>query len=476
MKELSKKNKRKIKNNYRKRKKIVILGAGSLAFGLQTLVWLMRTDALKGMELMLVDVDTYKLERIFNLAKLLNDRWNANMKVNSSTKFKDSLTEADYIVITVTRDREKCWIRDIEMAKKYNISHVGENGGPGAFIHTARNLSIIFPILEEINNHCPNAFILNFTNPMQRICTAINKISSNRFMGLCHQIEYSYFILGIAFAKELNIEVKSDILYDWSSDSEKANKYHEIIDKSRESFDIRTAGLNHFTWLLDIREKNTDKSIYNLCIEKLRSLPDWAEPLSQNVFKIFDYFPIAGDNHISEYMSYTSDLSSGTYAQYKIENFDFDWYNVRKKRLWKKLDNIINGRENIDCLLQERSEKVEIIFSALEKNSNLYLESVNIPNNGCITNLPKGAIVDIPGIIGANGITGLAIGDLPGTVAELCRRQLIINDMTVEAILKGDRKLVYQLFALDPMVNNLNTAVKLADEYIKVNKDYLITF
>ena len=156
--------------------------------------------------------------------------------------------------------------------------------------------------------------------------------------------------------------------------------------------------------------------------------------------------------------------------------YDFKWSYRRRDKMWKDIEMMISGEREVDYLKNARSERAEIIIEHIEKNSNLYESSVNIPNKGCIKNLPDDAIVDVPGVITGNGIIGLAIGDLPKPIAELCNRQLILNDLTVQAVIDGNIKLVYQLFALDPMINNLDTAVNLADEYIKANIKYLPSF
>jgi len=434
-------------NQVKTRKKIVVIGAGSASFGLSTLVGIMRTKALYGMELALVDINVDSVNRIKKLAEILNEKWNANIIISATSNRKEVLPGADYIVISIAIDREECWKSDYKIALKYNISHCAENGGPAGFIHSARNISLILPILEDINKLCPNAFLLNFTNPMQRVCTAINKVSSIKFVGMCHQIYFGYFILGMAFAKELGINIKEDPRF-----------------------------VNHFTWMLDVREKETGRDIYGVLKKKMNDLPPEFEPLTQELFKIFDYIPVAGDCHIAEYLPYTGDLYSETFKKFDIQMYDFKWSCRRRDKMWKDIEMMISGEREVDYLKNARSERAEIIIEHIEKNSNLYESSVNIPNKGCIKNLPDGAIVDVPGVITGNGIIGLAIGDLPKPIAELCNRQLILNDLTVQAVIDGNIKLVYQLFALDPMINNLDTAVNLADEYIKANIKYLPSF
>jgi alpha-galactosidase/6-phospho-beta-glucosidase family protein len=134
------------------------------------------------------------------------------------------------------------------------------------------------------------------------------------------------------------------------------------------------------------------------------------------------------------------------------------------------------GRESIEPLRHAASERHEFIIAALLGNTHSYEEAVNIPNRGYIPNLPDGAIVEVPGIVAASGVTGLHVGPLPAPIAELCRRQLVINDMLVDAFATGDRRLVYQLFAIDPMVHDLDTAQRLADDLIAAHRAHLPMF
>ena len=146
-------------------KKIVIIGAGSAEFGLKTLAGIMRTKAFNGIELALVDTNEENIKKMKKLAEIINDKWQSNMKIIATTNRREVLNDADSVIISIAVNREEFWKRDYEIALKYGISHRGEDGGPGAFALTARNLFIILPILDDIKELCPNTFILNFTKP-----------------------------------------------------------------------------------------------------------------------------------------------------------------------------------------------------------------------------------------------------------------------------------------------------------------------
>lgn len=467
-----------MKDNLIKRKKIVVIGAGSASFGLETLTGIMKTKTCNGMELALVDINLDGLNMIKKLADLLNKKWNSNMKVSSTDNRKNVLPNADYVIISFAFDREKLWKKDREIALNYNIYHHAECGGPGGFIHLARNMSVMMPILEDIKKFCPNAFILCYTNPMHKLCTVINKLCNNKFTGISHADGIGYFILTTIFSKEYDIKLREDPGFLWE---EKAITYFEKMgDIGKSLFEYKAAGMNHFTWMLDIREKGTGKDLYGLLRKKVENgeLPNTFEPLTQELIKIFNYVPVESDNHIVEYLPNSSNSPTGMVKKYDIQLYDFNWSNRVRKLMWKNIELMVQGKKDIEWLKNERSEKAEIVIKAMETNTDSYECCVNIPNKGCIANLPENCIVQVPGIINSNGVTGLAMGDLPKPIASLVSRAILLNEMSVEAVITGNIKKVYQLFTIDPICSNLdlNTIKKMADDYINTYLKYLPTF
>lgn len=158
-------------------KKIVVIGAGSSEFGLDSLAGIMRTEGLFGSELALVDIDLDKLRVLEKLAHRMNREWQAEMTVRATTRREEVLADAGFVILSVAVDREEAWERDHQIGLRHGITHYAENGGPAAFTHACRNLALILPILKDIEAHCPHAHLLTFTNPLTRICTAVSRLS-----------------------------------------------------------------------------------------------------------------------------------------------------------------------------------------------------------------------------------------------------------------------------------------------------------
>ena len=455
-------------------RKIVVIGAGSAEFGSQSLYGIMQTEGLHGFELYLVDIDPEKLELISRLAERMNRDLGADMRIYSTTERKEALEDAGFLILSIAIEREDLWLKDYQLALKYGVNHYAENGGPAAFTHSCRNLAAIGPILQDIEKLCPEAVLLNFTNPMQRICTAIQRLSKVRIIGICHQITFGYFILGVLFQKQLGLSFPKDFRFEWTDEA--VELWFTTAKEVAKALEIAAAGINHFTWMLSVKERSSGRDLYPELKKKLGNLPESFEPLTQELFRIFDVMPVPGDCHLTEYVPYTSDQREKTWERYDIQFYDLQWGKRRREEGLRRIREVLAGREKLDALRPIISERAEILIDAIANNRHLYEEALNIPNRGYITNLPDGAMVEVPGIVTSEGPTGLVVGDLPEAIAALCRRQISINELTAEAFRKGDRRLVHQLFAIDPMIQDPLVAVKLADEYLALYKDYLPTF
>ena len=189
--------------------KITVIGAGSASFGENTLAALMRSKKLRGSHLALVDRNAQSLDIVHRLANRLNKEWDSNFTISAHTNHKDALDGANFVVSAIeVGPREELWKSDYDITLKYGVHQpYAENGGPGGFIHAARNIMPLMEIVRDMEQACPDAWFINFTNPMVRICDAVNRHSKIKVVGLCHQIYAGYGMVGVALAKELGIQV-----------------------------------------------------------------------------------------------------------------------------------------------------------------------------------------------------------------------------------------------------------------------------
>src|SRR5687767_1399163 len=193
--------------------KITVIGAGSASFGENTLSAIMRSKKLRGSTLALVDRNADSLAIVSRLADRLNREWDARFTITSHTNHEEALPDSRFVVNAIeVGARENLWRNDFEIPLKYGVRQpYAENGGPGGFAHAARNIGPIMHIAHHMEEACPDAWFINFTNPMIRICDAVNRHSRIKAVGLCHQIYVGYIMVGVALAKDLGIEVPEEL-------------------------------------------------------------------------------------------------------------------------------------------------------------------------------------------------------------------------------------------------------------------------
>ncbi len=451
--------------------KIVIIGAGSASFGLENLGGIMKHRDLEGSTLVLIDINKDNLALITALAHRMNQKWNSKMTILSTTDRKKELTNADFVVLSVAVDREETWMKDHEIGKKYNIWHYAENGGPGSFGHTARGLAFIMPILDDIHDLAPDSWLINFTNPLPRIHYAAN-YAKVRCVSYCHGIWHGYGILGRILAMDLKITEYLDWVFEWTDES--YVKQRLFIKEAVANYDVKAAGLNHFTWMIDIRRQETGEDLYPLVREKIADLPANFEPLTQHMFDVFGLLPVPGDCHITEYLPYTATKENWT--KFDIKLYNFEWGLRSRKQMWNTIRDMVNGTQSLDKLLLNPFDRGEHIIAGIYSNTNTYEPALNITNNGTISNLPNDAVVEVPVTLNRMGAFGIRMGELPEAIAALCHREISIAKLITKASIEGDREAALQAFALDPMINDLNLAEKILDDFLQVHKKYLPQF
>ena len=332
--------------------KIVVIGAGSASFGENTLSALLRSKKLRGSTLVLVDRNVDSLDIVYRLANRLNDEWDAQFKLSAHTNHKDSLDGAEFVISAIeVGPREELWKSDFEIPLKYGVRQpYAENGGPGGFAHAARNIGPLMEIVHDMEEICPDAWLINFTNPMARIVDAVNRYSAIRAVGLCHQIYVGYAFVGLVLAKELGIDVP-DGLEGMHADFRQHALREQITRQTKALVEITAAGLNHFTWILYIRNRETGENLYPLFKERFASFDPKFEPLTRDIFDAFGLFPVPGDTHLSEYLPWVSDPVTKPWEKYNLRLYDWDmWAGLRDFSL-DRLNDMADGHLTIDGLL-----------------------------------------------------------------------------------------------------------------------------
>ena len=453
--------------------KIVLIGAGSVIFGPALLSDIFQCKELSGCTIGLCDISADGLHLITQLAHRLNQEWDSGMHIIASTDRKELLPDAEFAIVSIAVDRERLWRQDWEIPFKHGIRQpLGENGGPGAFFQTARNALPMLEICQDMETHCPDTYLLNFTNPVARMTLVARRYSQIKTVGLCHQIGLGYDIVAMVLAKDLGLAPLEPPEKEWDFHSV-TYPYQEAI---RNLIDIKAAGINHFTFILDIRRKDTGEDLYPLFRQRIASFPPGYQPLSRQILDIFGLFPATGDGHLSEYTHWMHNPQTEPWKKYNLSLYDWDGAQRWRAARQKEVEDIVAGGPLIARLKEPSGEMAVPIILGIKDNRNLYNHAVNIPNEGYITNLPQGAIVEVPGLISALGVRGLGVGSLPEGIAALCRTQIDVASLAVDAAVTGDRQVALQALLVDPMVNDIDQARSLLDELLQLQADYLPQF
>jgi alpha-galactosidase len=449
--------------------KVAVIGAGSASFGLSALKGLLEARSLDGISIHLFDVKKEAVRRMGELGQYVARERGIPKEVVSHDELSSCLDGADCVILSVAIDREECWRKDREIGLEFGIDHYAENGGPAAIFHAARNLGLILPILEAMEEHCPDAWLLNYTNPVTRISTAAARYSSIRTIGVCHQLDFGYYMAGTILHEELGIELPEHFHFRWNDDSMEAS--HAITCAAKEKLHILASGLNHFTWALSVQGKRDGVDWYPVLRERNATFDRTFEPLTRHVFDLFGCFPVPGDTHLCEYLPYTHSVARRTWQRMDMQMYDFEWSNRTRARRAALAHAVVNER-NLALLDEVGSERAESLVEGLLLKNGYVDEAVNLPNDGGIPNLAPGSIVETPAAFLASGPRQLACPSLPEPIADLCRRQTLINELSVAGMVEGDRSLLLQALALDPMVDDAELPSRLLDRYLKEFEKY----
>jgi alpha-galactosidase len=418
------------------RTKIVFLGASSMSFGLSMLRDIFTSDELRGSTLTLVGRNPKTLAKMAELAKLLNNKTGAGLLVEQTTDRRAAFDGAEFVVNATAIDRNRLWKLDFDVPRKYGIRHtLGENGGPGGLFFTLRTLPLVFDFVREMQELCPKALFINFSNPESRIILALGRYSPIRALGLCHGI-----LMG-----------QGDVA--------------RIMGLPYEQVDVWGAGINHFQCLMQIRHRATGEDLYPLLRTKERDYDPSFAPLTRRLFRAFGYWMTCSDEHFGEYLAYGWEGGENGY--------DFAGDERGRAEFGNALNLVLAGAPLPPDWLTPSGERGAAAIGGIIHNKKRVLESGIVFNRGVVPNLPPDAAVEVPVMADAAGIHPISLGPLPDPIAKLLNMQVSVQQLAVEAAVHASKEIALQALLIDPVVNSASAAVKLLDELWDVNRPYI---
>lgn len=451
------------------RKKMVIIGAGSAMFTHGLVVDLLKNPGGMEWHLALVDTDPKALDSISRLVEKLIKARDFDLEVSYSTDRCDVLPGADYVVTTIGVGGRRAWEQDVFIPRKYGIYQpVGDTAMPGGISRAMRMIPAMIDIVNDIMKLCPNALFFNYSNPMAIICRAISKATHFPMVGLCHGVNGMEGYLA------------------------------EFAGIEREKLTTCSVGINHLTFMYDIRyngkdmkpllkeklahvrKEEFDKELLDrFYTEKEGEAMVIGEPFAWEVFETYDAFPAPGDRHITEF--FTERFPGGKYygKTLGLDAYSFEGTIEFGDRIYEHIGELAHSsdplpEEYMDRTIGEHELLMEIIYSI--ENDRRKVFSVNIPNNGAVSNLPKDAVLEMPGVAAAKGFAPIHINDFPDVLAGIIARHLAVIEVTVDAALKADRKLFAEAVLMGGYISDRSAVEKMVDELIKAHIQYLPQF
>ncbi|MHA2283735.1 MAG: family 4 glycosyl hydrolase [Promethearchaeota archaeon] len=425
------------------KQKIVLIGAGSLTFGLGNVGSILNSEVLTGTTICLHDINEETLEVVTRTCQSALEEKGVDFVIESTTNREEALKNATYIINSIEITPRFGLLRwDFEFPMMYGSKQItGENGGPGGFFHSLRVIPPILDICEDVQKISPDAFFINFSNPMSRICLAIKrKYPNQRFVGLCHEIHNAIRWLP------------------------------EILGVPYKSMDIKAGGLNHFGVILEAKYRDTGKDAYPDIREKAPAFLDKINnetdvALTKFILEKYDYLPYTTDNHYGEYISWAWEVSN----LYHGRQF-WEGYERFSASVYERMKEEIKRGEGTK-LVRAGGERAIPIIEGILKDDNHLEFSVNLPNDGIITNLPEDLVVECPAIVNSKGFQGVKLGEYPKGLAALLNTQAAVQDLVVEAILTKSRKIALQALLADPVVNSTSQAERILESMLDLQKD-----
>ncbi|MFP4976147.1 alpha-glucosidase/alpha-galactosidase [Paenibacillus sp. CN-4] len=429
--------------------KITFIGAGSTVFVKNVLGDVMSSPALQGFELALYDIDMERLRDSERLLGSLKQTLGSTCEIKAYSDRKAALQGAKYVINAIqVGGYDPCTITDFEIPKKYGLRQtIADTVGIGGIFRNLRTIPVMLEFASDIQEVCPDALFLNYTNPMAVLTNVMNTAGGVRTVGLCHSVQVCVPHL------------------------------FESLGMDPAGVEAKIAGINHMAWLLEVKKDGVDlyPEIKRRAAEKQRE--QHSDMVRFELMNRFGYYVTESSEHNAEYHPYFIKKSYPELIdRFNIPLDEYPRRCVNQINGWKELREKIFASENIEHTRSK--EYASYIMEAIETGVP-YVIGGNVMNTGLITNLPKEACVEVPCLVNRSGITPTFVGDLPPQLAALNRTNINTQLLTIEAALTGRKEHIYHAAMLDPHTSaelSLDDIVSLCDELIEAHGSWLPAF
>lgn len=423
--------------------KIVFIGSGSIIFVKNLIGDCLLTPCLADAEYALLDIDAEKLALSERMLQRLNESVNSGRAhIRAYTSQKEALRGADFVISAIQVGGYRRVVPDFEIPAKYGLKQTyADTLGIGGIFRGLRTVPVMQDIVRDMMEVCPDAWLLNYVNPMAIITGAMLKSTGVKMVGLCHSVQVC----------------ASDLL--------------SGLGMPTDHLRYKIAGINHQAWLLELEQNGVD--IYPEVRERAFARKDiHPDMVRYEIFRRFGYYVTESTQHTAEYTPYfIKHAYPGLAEQYGVKTEMYrDWGNSQQE-YWSHARKM----ENEPLTHTRTKEFASYILEAMTTGVPFEI-AANVLNHGYIENLPQGCCVEVPCVVDAAGITPRRMGRLPEQCAALNRTNINVQELTIEAALTHQKEHIYHAAMLDPHTAaelSIPDIIALCDEMIESNAGWI---
>ncbi|MUG45132.1 glycoside hydrolase family 4 [Paenibacillus woosongensis] len=447
--------------------KIVVIGAGSLFFGRQSIWQMVDSKYLNQGTLALVDTDEERLSKMVRLAEMVAKENKVSLKVEGSTNRREVLKGADFVVLSFAKDTVKYRGIDCQVALKYGIRMCsGDTIGPGGIFRAMRELPVIMDCAKDIEELCPDAWVINYINP-----SAVHGIALSRYapqlktFALCDSHHMPH--------KKAYYAIRAGIIEDIS-------EFNEKIDRK---FDFRIAGVNHFTWLL--KADYDGKDVMPKIAESMRISAGtendggdtgakalYNDAITYELFNIFGYIPTC-TAHTKEYVRYWQGLGKTEDTIPPLSIWETEDRYQRHEEMWGQVDDFLSGKRPIADYMTSfgPDHATDIIENMVGNLGKRFF--INTLNNGAVTNMNDDAFLELLCEVDMNGVQPLHVGEMPRGIRGMQELVLDTHELTAEAVVERSFTKLRRAMLTDPLANSIHDADLMIKELLELEKEII---
>ena len=434
--------------------RITFMGAGSTIFAKNVLGDSMVTPALEESTIALYDIDAKRLNESHLMLSAINNNLGNKARIETYCGVENrraALRGANYVVNAIqVGGYEPCTVTDFEIPKKYGLRQtIADTLGIGGIFRALRTIPVMMDFARDMEEVCPDAWFLNYTNPMAMLTGAMLRYTGIKTVGLCHSVQ----VCASTLMKDVGMEAQYD-----------------------ERVQTKIAGINHQAWLLEISKDGKD--LYPEIKRRAGALTHKHDDMVRlEIMKRFGYYVTESSEHNAEYMPFfIKDKYPELIERFNIPLDEYPRRCIRQIAEWEQRRDELTKDPHLTHT--RTHEYASYIMEAMETNRP-YRIGGNVLNSGLIPNLPANACVEVPCLVDASGVTPCYVGDLPEQCAALNRTNINVQLLTIEAAMTRRKETIYQAAMMDPHLQSelsIDDIVRLCDDLIAAHEGWLPRF